>query len=180
MEIPHLVTGRFLSILKVRWPRAKKAQPGLWKSSEHYLCWLVELIRGSQAFFWIHLLLTSYLSQKDLEKFHLLTVFDIGLQRKPGLAFWSSFLFLSPYLSSESSGQKPRPVAVILEFHRKVTRSFFGPFPAYCHCSYCSAAGPPSPGPIFCEAFELIWSSWAQFWIIPFTFPLLQLKILRI
>ena len=58
-----------------------------------------------------------------------------------------------------------------------MTRSFFGRFPASWPGS---AAGPLSPGPIYCEAFELVWSSWAQFWIIPFTFPLLQLKNLEI
>ena len=62
-------------------------------------------------------------------------------------------------------------------FYRKVPRSFLGPVWHFCHCF---AAGLQSPGLTFCEAFELIWSSWAQFWIIPFTFPLLQLKILRI
>ena len=56
---------------------------------------------------------------------------DRGLQGKPELAFWSSFLFLSPYLGSVSSGQKLRLVAVILRFHRKVPRSFFGQFPAF-------------------------------------------------
>ena len=176
MEIPHLVTGRFPSILKVIWPRAKKSSARALEKLWAYLCWLVELIRGSQALFLNPFVVTSIPQSKDLEKLHLLTVSDIGLQRRPGLAFWSSFHFLGPYFSPLSLCQEPRLVVLILKFHRKVPRSFFGPFPAFWHCF---AAGPPSPGPTFCEAFELIWSSWAQFWIIPFTFPLLQLKKLR-
>ena len=145
-----------------------------------YLCWLVELIRGSQALFLNPFVVISIPQSKDLEKMSFIYYVDIGLQPKPGPTFQSGFHFFWAYYSPLSLWQEPRLVAVILKFHRKMTRSFFGPFPAYCHCWHCFAAGPPSPRPNLYEAFELIWSSWAQFWIIPFTFPLLQLKILRI
>ena len=55
---------------------------------------------------------------------------DRGLQGKPELAFGSSFLFLGPYLIPIGLGQKPRLVAVVWIFHRKVPRSFLCHFQA--------------------------------------------------
>ena len=126
MKIPHLVTGRFLSILKVRWPRAKESSARALEKLWAYLCWLVELIRSSQALFLNPFIVISIPQSKDLEKFPFTYCVDRGLQGKPELAFWSNFLFLSPYLGSESSGQKPRIVAQDSTFSRKVPRSFFG------------------------------------------------------
>ena len=74
-----------------------------------YLCELVELIRGSQAPFWIHLLYLSYLSQKDLEKFHLLTVLTLGSRESLGSLFglvFSSFVLI---LSQKACGKSPGP-----------------------------------------------------------------------
>ena len=59
-----------------------------------------------------------------------MSVIAKGPQGKPGLTFWASFHFFVSYFDPLSLWQKPRLVALIWKFHRKMTRSFFGTFPA--------------------------------------------------
>ena len=80
-----------------------------------------------------------------------MSVIAKGAQGKPGLTFWVSFHFFVSYFDPLSLWQKPRLVALIWKFHRKMTRSFFGRFPAFWPGS---AAGPRALG-------LFLWGLWA-------------------
>ena len=89
---------------------------------------------------------------KDLEKMSFIYYIDIGLQPKPGPTFQSGFHFFWAYYSPLSLWQKPRLVALIWKFHRKMTRSFFGRFPAFWPGF---AAGPRALGLFFMKLLSL-------------------------
>ena len=115
-------------------------------------------------------------SVETLREMSFIYCVDRGLQGKPELAFWSSFLLLGPYLVPISLWQKLRLVAVILEFHRKVTRSFLANFHGFCRFWQ----GPsPSFGalPVFMYKFpELISMTRDQFHKILLNILLISLK----